>query len=362
MADRPDAFDDEIELIDYLRVIWKWKYLIVAGMLVCALVAAVAGYMTPKKYRFETVLKPGVLRINDEGNEMYIDSPGNIKSMIESGTINIDLVNHFSESEDGNVPNLLHLKVVSPGNSNIVKILYETTDIDLGVILLERLNSLLVNKYSELVTLHKENCDKRIQIIQNKISVSKEKRLLEQSEIKNISDRIKELKSEIALIDANTSILIKQRDQFLRNNDENHILLAFMNNNTIQENITLRNSYKNQIHRYITDIEGKRFQLRRLQEEIDIQAADLKNVEIEKKNIQNIQILQPPKGSQHPISRKAKRNVILAAATGLFMMLFLAFFLEYLSKHRKNEHHEDTVLETEETQLSLIPRKSASNL
>jgi len=29
----PTKFDDEIELIDYLRVIWKWKYVIVAGTL-----------------------------------------------------------------------------------------------------------------------------------------------------------------------------------------------------------------------------------------------------------------------------------------------------------------------------------------
>ena len=33
---RTDNFDDEIELIDILRVIWKWKYVILAGTLLWA--------------------------------------------------------------------------------------------------------------------------------------------------------------------------------------------------------------------------------------------------------------------------------------------------------------------------------------
>jgi len=33
--------EDEIELMDYLLVIWKWKYLILAGTLVFGLVAAI---------------------------------------------------------------------------------------------------------------------------------------------------------------------------------------------------------------------------------------------------------------------------------------------------------------------------------
>jgi uncharacterized protein involved in exopolysaccharide biosynthesis len=166
--------------------------------------------------------------------------------------------------------------------------------------------------------------------------------LLLQNEIKNISDRMRELKSEIAFIDTNTNMLIKQRDQVLKNNNENHLLLAFMNNNTIQENITLRNSYKNQIHSYITDIEEKQFGLRRLQEEIEIQKNGLKNLEIEKNNIQNIQVLQPPIGSQHSINRKTKRNVMLATVAGLFMMFFVVFFLEYIFKHKARQDDSNT--------------------
>ena len=33
--------EDEIELIDLLRVIWKWKYLIIGGTFVFGIVAAI---------------------------------------------------------------------------------------------------------------------------------------------------------------------------------------------------------------------------------------------------------------------------------------------------------------------------------
>ena len=37
-AHRIDPYEDEIELMDYLLVKWKWKYLILAGTIVCAVI------------------------------------------------------------------------------------------------------------------------------------------------------------------------------------------------------------------------------------------------------------------------------------------------------------------------------------
>jgi len=41
---REEQFKDEIELMDYLRVMWKWKYLIVGGTLICAIAAGVISF------------------------------------------------------------------------------------------------------------------------------------------------------------------------------------------------------------------------------------------------------------------------------------------------------------------------------
>jgi len=63
----------------------------------------------------------------------------------------------------------------------------------------------------------------------------------------------------------------------------------------------------------------------------------MKILEFKKENVQNIQILKPPMSSPDPIKPKKKLIVILAAFIGVFMMLFLSFFLEYISKNKKEK-------------------------
>ncbi len=46
---------DEIELIDLLHVIWKWKYLIIGGTVFFAVTAIIISLVMPKIYRIETV-------------------------------------------------------------------------------------------------------------------------------------------------------------------------------------------------------------------------------------------------------------------------------------------------------------------
>ena len=54
-----DPYEDEIELMDYLLVLWKWKYIILAGTFVFALVAAIISFISwkqqPTMYRTNIV-------------------------------------------------------------------------------------------------------------------------------------------------------------------------------------------------------------------------------------------------------------------------------------------------------------------
>ena len=49
-------YEDEINLIDYLKVLWKWKWLIIAGTMICAVAAAVISLQMPKIYEISTVI------------------------------------------------------------------------------------------------------------------------------------------------------------------------------------------------------------------------------------------------------------------------------------------------------------------
>ena len=68
---RIDNYDDEIELMDYLLVIWKWKYVILAGTLAFGFAAAIISFIAlkqqPVMYRTSIVLKPGIVKIDENG-------------------------------------------------------------------------------------------------------------------------------------------------------------------------------------------------------------------------------------------------------------------------------------------------------
>ncbi len=63
-----DIPEDEIELIDLLRVIWKWKYLIIGGTFAFALVAVIISLNMTKIYSVDTILEPGILNIINDGD------------------------------------------------------------------------------------------------------------------------------------------------------------------------------------------------------------------------------------------------------------------------------------------------------
>ena len=80
-----EHYEDEIELIDILRVIWRWKYFIIAGTIIFGLSAAIMSFKTDKIYSIEMKLMPGILRIGNGGENIYLDSLQNIKDLIVSG-------------------------------------------------------------------------------------------------------------------------------------------------------------------------------------------------------------------------------------------------------------------------------------
>ena len=73
-------------------------------------------------------------------------------------------------------------------------------------------------------------------------------------------------------------------------------------------------------------------QIKDLESQTKYAFEEIQNLEYKKDNVQNIQILKPPTSSPGPIKPKKKLIVILATFIGIFMMVCLSFFLEYISK------------------------------
>ena len=98
MDQRMDQLDDEIKLIDCLKVIWKWKKLIILGTIVIIIVAGVISFLMPKVYSIQMVLEPGILKVSEDGQNIYAESQENIKALIETGVFDRDILKLISNN------------------------------------------------------------------------------------------------------------------------------------------------------------------------------------------------------------------------------------------------------------------------
>jgi uncharacterized protein involved in exopolysaccharide biosynthesis len=280
------------------------------------------------------ILAPGILRMHDSGKHAYIDSPGNIRALIEEGTFDEKIFESISSEEANNLPKTVAFGIDIPRNSNTLSISYRTSNIDQGIRILESLGKLLRDRYDELVKYYQADYETEIKKRQTTIENSKAALLSHKEKIKNIQKRIDSLKSEIDLINKNTISLIKERDKLLEQNNPDNILASILYTNTIQQNLTLANTYKNEIKGYKDEKENQKVKLETTQNNIKQLFEDIKDLQFKRQSIQNIQILQPPISSPFPIKPKKKLIVMFATMVGLFTMVFLAFLLEYIAKHK----------------------------
>lgn len=235
-----DQLEDEIELMDYLKVLWKWKYLILVGTLICAIGAAVVSLNMTKIYGITTVLEPGMLKLSDDGKIVYIDSPQNIKAVIETGGINGQVLKDIKFPDQEEPPTSAGFKVTIPKGTNALEVLYETPYVDIGLQIMKNLNNGLLERYGKLVEYYSEKEDMEIAQRMSKIDDQKAVLHSTKKEIHILEKVISEVEAEVRLVKENTILLIKQREQFVSNEtDTNNILSAILFTNTIQQNIAL---------------------------------------------------------------------------------------------------------------------------
>jgi len=332
---RMDQLDDEIKLMDCLKVIWKRKRLIILGTIVSAIVAGVISFLMPKVYSIQMVLEPGIIKVSEDGQNIYAESQGNIKALIETGAFDRDILNSLKDTNKNHIPKFLHYKVTVPIGSNAIMISYQAPDIKLGVDILKKLSELLQNRHSQRGIRYKNKL--MIEIQANKTEVSNlvaEKEASKQM-IKNIDKRISGLVSEISDMKRNTKSLIKERNQFvLKGNNKQDILSIILYANILQQDLTFTSILNNDLGQLVLKRDEEKVYLENLKNKIARLEQEIKNLDYRKTHIQNIQTIQPPTSGPVPIKPKKNLIVVLGAVFGLFLMLFLAFFLEYIQRHR----------------------------
>ena len=330
-------YEDEIELIDILRVIWKRKYFILTGTIACGLITAIISFNRPKIYSIDMVLRPGILSIGQQGEKVYIDSAKNIKELIVSGTFNDDILNYLSKIKMRDIPIKLEFKGTILKNSDSIKVKYETDDIKQGIVILNQLSELLIKEYNNLVQHFKDEYDIKLNLMKHKNDNIEATIQSFKRNMKNIEKRNKELMTEIGLIKNNSRKLAAEKNKFHSNIPKGtdglqSLFYAYL----VQQNIELSNNMLNEVYDYKLKKEDQLQGILSMTNDKESNQYDMKMLQFKKDNIQNIQILKAPERSTYPVKPKPILNVALALVAGFLFFVFLSFFLEYLSRHKKS--------------------------
>ena len=291
---------DTIELIDYLRGVWKRKWFIILFTIVCSTIAGIISFSMPKIYKASMVIEPGVFDVGSDGKFVYLDLPSNLRSKIDSQAYNRKICKKLNAD-----PKKLSFKfkTIQPKGSNTITINLEAIDTNKSIQVLSALLDELTKEYQNYIDSRKSQFDQKITMNKRQLDISAgEKRYLEK---------------EIAIVRANTDGIIEERNMLLKKGGDNPDKLSLLiYTNIIQQNM----AHYDNLNRQLSELKNK----------IEKLKSEMETARIKKESIESIKLIQSPQSSIYPIKPKKKLIVILVGNVGLFISIILAFFLEYL--------------------------------
>lgn len=379
---RNDRFEDEIELIDYLRVVWKWKWLIIGGTLLCILAAAIYGFTRPvvKMYKVSALIE-----IDPRAK---LDPLDKIKSMMEYGIFNHQVLNDLSKLQGQGIsnPESLAFEVAIPKGLNILDIGYKTPNADLGKAVLDSLAKQIKENYAPAIEKRKAEWERSlkkrnesIKNIKHKIELMKKQfdfnvldtkiRIKEHAQnIEMLKEKINLVRSRIGLMEKtlqgaqsnSAKLAAKRSETALDSQDEAGHVDVFLQASAIQQIIDYPIALRERIDslifedkKLLSDILLSNNLIERMEKNIEIlklnhewnitakeeEVSRLKlEIETSKRDrdkVTGLIMKQPPTASPLPIKYKTKRNTILAGVVGFFFLIFFAFFIEYIKNAAK---------------------------
>ncbi len=274
--------DDEIDLLDCLRVVRRWGWLIIIVTLISTITAGVYSFLMPEIYKCSMMLEPGTINIDEDGRPIYFDSASDIKVKVDSHGV-------FK---------------ASVRNSNTLDVELETENIDKGKEALLSLLEALTKEYNHYIRLRKIRFDQEIGLSKQRLMISAgEKHYLE---------------GELKSMKANTGI-IKERAGLIDDADKLTILIY---TNVIQQDMVHYSDLNRRLKVVMTGIEELRSRIETLR--------------IERGYITNIRLVKAPRCSLYPVKPKKRLNIMLGFVVGLFASIFLAFIIEYFQRMKAN--------------------------
>ncbi|WP_081702808.1 Wzz/FepE/Etk N-terminal domain-containing protein [Desulfuromonas sp. TF] len=297
--------EDEIELIDLFRIIWKRRNLIIFGTLIAVIAAAGIAFLLPKVYEVSAILEPGTRPIsNDKGqivDEKNVVSPESLKVSILGGAYDQTI------REKLNIPadKFPKFKVTTPQQTNLVKITIESSHPDEALVTLRELVAVVAAGIQEKLEVEKGQVGNEIK--------------LARIEEEGLAKRIELIETQIGETQGKIGALLNDRQKSMARNPSDAMSVLLYSNEIQNQQI------------YLNDLQER---LRELQTTAEGSGIRLENLQLKMASIKSTRLAKSPGISPKHIRPKKPLIVALALIMSAMVMTMAAFFLEYLEQHR----------------------------
>lgn len=315
-----NGYENETELMDYLKVIWKRKWFIVIPTFFCIVVALVISLLLPPKWEVDAIIQPSkFLKQTKKGKikDVLLIDFKQIAGQIDGGFYN----NLIASELNMDIRKLPKFKTENLKDTNLVRISIREKDVEKAKLFL---NSLLKHLKEEL----DEKAKIELQGIKTKLNSDKKENSRIEQEIKAYyKNELNSIRQRKEYIEKEIGILMKRTEKLEK---EERLSLKEKKGSEFEYLTTLVELLKNTI---------------KAEENIKLELKDKKNtshklkkrihdLDERRKRIYYAQIIKEPNSSLSPASPQKLTNVLIAGILGLLIFGMLAFLLEYIEKQK----------------------------
>ena len=320
--------DDSVELVHYLRLLWKRKVLIIIGTLLAMVAAGVVSVVQSRVYRATSVIEIGTITL---GNQIVpIEKPDDTQEKMESAFIpNVIEELELSESVFPGITVGLHndTRILS------VSVDAKSDSVEKAVRVLEQLNAVVLNDHRRIIQSTKTQLQNKIKALTvQSETIRAGKKALTQKLL--LLERTRNnLRAQIKVLDERIDRLSREKERLNLNANPDNTLSILVFSNEIQQH-----------QRYYNDLQEK-LKYTLANREIDIKTElinkdeKLKNIELTQQNIQDrldnlkeTTVIKTPGYDKIPIRPNIKLNILIAGMAGLISLIFLAFLMECIER------------------------------
>jgi len=300
-----NEYENEKELIDYLNVIWKRKWLIIIPTFVLVVAVGVYSIFLPQLWEVDAIIQPGKYFFQDQWGQFHeyvVDDPKHIATKISQRTYNSLIAAELNQD----IRSFPELKAENLNDTKMLKISTKVNDVEKAELILYSLFKHLKRDLDKKIDVKMKDIEEEIKANKNKLNIVKQRKKEIEKEMSDIRKRIESLEKEQRLS-------LKKE-----NRSETESLAMLLYSNEIQNNL----QYYNTLNELLS---SKKIE----EEKINLEIGKLNKI---KGRIDYTQLIKEPSSSLIP--PKKKRNVMLAGIVGLMIFTMLAFFLEYIEKQK----------------------------